>query len=109
MWKKVGQFLSEYLIGYGERPLRMFWWIVGAIFFFACFYFFFDIIQSNGVSTQFSLNSLYFSAVTFATLGYGDFAPVTTCGKILATSQAIIGVIFIALFVVSLARKIIRD
>ena len=77
---------------------------------FTSAYFFFNCIQNGKVSTQWKiLDSLYFSAVTFATLGYGDFAPVTFYAKLLTVVEAILGLSFTALFVVSLGRTIIRD
>jgi hypothetical protein len=38
---------------------------------------------------------MYFSVVTITTLGYGDLAPVGNLGRFLATSQAVIGQIFL--------------
>ncbi|WP_341235047.1 potassium channel family protein [uncultured Sulfitobacter sp.] len=55
-----------------------------------------------------SLDILYFSFVTFTTLGYGDFSPVGVC-KGFAALEAIVGYlslgIFAALLVTYLARN----
>jgi hypothetical protein len=48
---------------------------------------------------------IYFSAVTETTLGFGDIAPVITFTRILVASQAVFGVVFIGLFLNSLARR----
>ena len=44
----------------------------------------------------------YFSLVTITTLGYGDIAPATEAGRALATAEAIIGQVFLVVFVARL-------
>ncbi|MVO14793.1 hypothetical protein GO984_03130 [Rhodobacteraceae bacterium CY05] len=46
---------------------------------------------------------LYFSTVTITTLGYGDIAPVTHRGRMLVALQTLFGIVFIGLFLNSLA------
>jgi len=48
---------------------------------------------------------LYFSLITFTTLGYGDFRPLEGVGRILAGSEAFIGAFMMALFVYTFARR----
>ena len=52
---------------------------------------------------------LYFSYVTLATLGYGDYTPATTLGHTLAVSEALLGQLYlvtvVALLVGNLSRK----
>lgn len=50
-------------------------------------------------------DSLYFSLITFTTLGYGDFRPLEGLGRILAGSEAFLGAIMMALFVYTFARR----
>jgi hypothetical protein len=38
---------------------------------------------------------MYFSLVTVTTTGYGDFAPVTEFGRLLATTEAILGQVYL--------------
>lgn len=52
--------------------------------------------------------SLYFSIVTFTTLGYGDYHAIDSMRYIAAT-EALIGAALMALFTVIAARNIIRD
>lgn len=52
--------------------------------------------------------SLYFSIVTFTTLGYGDYHAVGAM-RFVAASEAFIGAALLALFTVIVARTIIRD
>ena len=53
-------------------------------------------------------DSLYFSFVTFTTLGLGDIRPLNDLGKFLICFEAAIGAFLIALFVVVFARKMMR-
>lgn len=51
--------------------------------------------SSEETSTAFS----YFSLTTITTLGYGDLSPATNLGRLLATSEAIIGQVYLVTFV----------
>ncbi|MDH4141480.1 MAG: ion channel [Chloroflexota bacterium] len=42
---------------------------------------------------------MYFSLTTITTLGYGDLAPATPLGQLLAVSEAVIGQVFLVTFV----------
>ena len=43
--------------------------------------------------------SVYFSFITFSTIGYGDYYPVTVEGRLITMMAAIWGAILLALFV----------
>lgn len=45
------------------------------------------------------LDSLYFSLITLATVGYGDFAPHTPAGKVFTMIYIIVGISLLAAFV----------
>jgi len=69
-----------------------------------------DALKYNGSIlhyTSFS-NALYFSIVTFTTLGYGDFH-ATGYARFVAGMESFMGAALIALFTVIVARKLIRD
>ena len=51
------------------------------------------------------LDCLYFSVVTFTTLGYGDFQPAVGFSRIFVSLESIIGAFTIALFVYTFARR----
>ena len=51
------------------------------------------------------LDSLYFSIVTLTTVGYGDFSPTTTAGKLFAIIYMIFGLSMIAASISVLAME----
>jgi len=63
--------------------------------------------NNSFVETSFS-DALYFSLVTFTTLGYGDFH-ATGAMRFFAGIESFIGATLMSLFTVIVARKIIRD
>lgn len=61
----------------------------------------------NGVSAKNDYwNMFYLSAVTITTLGFGDFVPITKTARLWVSSEAILGVIIIGLFLNSLTKNI---
>lgn len=52
--------------------------------------------------------ALYFSVVTFTCLGYGDVRPAQGWGQFVTCLEVVLGVIFIALFVGCIIRKVSR-
>ena len=87
-----------------SRPiaLSVFW--IGAvanIFCFAVFHFKLSLVDTTGggvpsVSKPEFSDALYFSTVTFTTLGYGDFQPRPET-RLAAASQALMGYIYLGL------------
>jgi len=95
------------IFGYGEQPGKV---IVTAFLIILLFSFLF---MTSGISNvgieQITSNNffdcIYFSTITFTTLGYGDFRPLEGVGRILAGSEAFIGAFMMALFVYTFARR----
>jgi uncharacterized protein YjbI with pentapeptide repeats len=52
--------------------------------------------------------SIYFSAITFSTIGYGDYQPVGFWTMFFAAVEGIIGVLLMSTFLVTLTRKYLR-
>lgn len=51
-------------------------------------------------------DAVYFSIVTSSSIGYGDYFPITTIGKFLVTTQALLFLFFIVLFLNFFSTKI---
>ncbi len=104
--------------GYGEEPLRIIGFTLLTIFIYAAIYLFSglnyagELLQINfdeslGQNLYYFLDALYFSVVTFTTLGYGDITP-QGFSRFLAATEALSGSFTLALFVVVFVKKMIR-
>lgn len=68
------------------------------------------VLTSSSEKLHDFLDALYFSAPTFTTLGFGDYAPSgSSWVKLLVVSEAALGAVMIGLAMVTFARKAIRD
>jgi hypothetical protein len=104
IWSKIARRIGSenrrhiYLSLYG--PLSMVWllmvWAGGLIAGFGTLYWVLDPGRPAPISW---LNQLYFSGVTFFTLGYGDVVPHTGVEKLLAVLEAGTGLGFIAIVI----------
>ena len=103
---------GKLLFGYGERPVRVL--IVSAVIILICAFIYSHpglLMYRDGAH---SLNpsfpeGLYFSTITFTTLGYGDLYPDpdSFCRSV-AMAEALSGGFLMALFVVCLAKRFSR-
>lgn len=103
--------------GYGEQPARVVIFSLLTIFFFSFIYFFVGISDGSqilriGGDTFFTdigqfFSCVYFSVVTFTTLGYGDLSPVGAA-RFFAAIEAFVGSFTLALFVVVFVKKMTR-
>ncbi|MBU7047983.1 MAG: pentapeptide repeat-containing protein [Theionarchaea archaeon] len=109
--KRIWLEIYRLLAGYGEKPERtilssfftillfaLLYWVLGCL----------DYCRENTGNFEEIVYTLYFSFVTFTTLGLGDIKPLTHPGRILICCEAVIGAFLIALFVVVFARKMMR-
>ena len=70
----------------------------------------FSVAGADGETAPRALNlaeALYYSGITFTTIGYGDIAPVDWT-RLLAVIEGVLGVVLISSFLVSLVRKYIE-
>ena len=95
----IFSYVSRVCFGYGEKPLRVLLVAGILIFGYALAYASLGALSEAGFSS-----SLYFSIVTFSTLGYGDVLPRPPF-RLLAASEAVAGVVFSGLFLFTLARR----
>jgi uncharacterized protein YjbI with pentapeptide repeats len=66
-----------------------------------------DLTSGRAIATDL-LYGLYFSIITFSTIGYGDYYPATLLSRYVAGFQSIIGALLIALLVFVLGRRVKR-
>ena len=92
--------------GYGEKPRRTAALFFVVIFGFAAIYTLCDLNVPDGDTNNF-WTCLYFSVVTFTSLGYGEVTPVGWA-RFFAASEALIGVFSISLFVFVFCRRMTR-
>lgn len=99
------------LHGFGERPQRIFLNAVAALGIFGLSFLLVStfssahgVVHSNGTALDNPWDALYFGAVTFTTLGYGDYTPYGL-SRLLAGCESFTGLLMAALFVTALARR----
>mgnify|MGYP000594065612 FL=1 len=116
--KRIISKLVDIFCGYGEAPLRIIGLSMAIILVCAVIYAFTglsfqDSVQAVSINQTLEHNlslfasSLYYSVVTFTTLGYGDFTPVGI-SRAIAAIEAFTGSFTIALFVVVFVKKMTR-
>lgn len=94
------------LWGYGERPSRIVLVALAIIASYAGIYSSVDWLDENGSTYKLSLfDSIYFSIVTFTTLGYGDITPKTQLLKFFAGSEAFLGVFTMGLIIAGFSNR----
>ncbi|NQD95849.1 pentapeptide repeat-containing protein [Pseudomonas sp. CrR25] len=116
--KRLLSWLVDLLSGYGEKPLNVVLFSLGLIGFCGLLYFLVGVRHGElmlGLALDHSLltnlkdllDCLYFSVVTFTTLGYGDISPHGLARPI-AAFEAFVGSFTMALFVVVFVKKMTR-
>jgi hypothetical protein len=110
--------LGRLLFGYGERPTRVL--VAGAVIILAC-----AVFYSHGsaiLAFQYGMErggyqtggltfweGLYYSTVTFTTLGFGDIYPASDAlTRVVTMFEALAGACLMALFVVTLSKRFSR-
>ena len=110
--------LMDLICRYGEDPFRIISFSFGFISINAllfCFlgiksgedFFRLSLNQSLLVNLNVVYNAVYFSFVTFTTLGYGDFTP-TGFGKLVAIIEAYSGAFLMALFIITVYKNMME-
>ena len=96
-WAK--SFVLQVVVGYGEKPFRVLGNALFAILLYSLIYQGFGAINDRSF-----VSCLYFSAITFTTVGYGDFAPHGAF-RLIAASEALVGILLCGLFLFCLGRR----
>jgi hypothetical protein len=105
----------DLIAGYGERPQRTLVIALAVIVGSALAYPLAGGLVSGEAVVSYgshglaaALDGLYFSVVTFATLGLGDVHPASDLGRFIAASEGLAGAFLTAVFVFSLGRRVTR-
>lgn len=121
--RKVLSNIYDIVCGYGEKPSRTFILSLVLIIFFGVLYMItglktfsnevlsINVIINNLGNTGFIklfIYAVYFSTVTFATVGYGDIMVVNSAGMVISIFEIIIGVLMIGVWTSTLVRKMTR-
>lgn len=106
-----GNFLAQWLLGYG---LRIWQFIAATIVLFLLFW---AVNSTNWVVFGLTVlcdtcangswdKSLYYTAISLSNLGYGDIVPSSTSGRVWASFQAVIGAVWFAVMASMVFRRI---
>jgi len=106
-FKWLFQIFLKKLFNYGESPKYVALWSLFLIVSCALFYCVFGVSGKNGIENSFGI-SLYYSVVTFTTLGYGDFSPAGPLVRAISAIEAVFGLFLTSTFLVTFVRKYSR-
>lgn len=106
---------GKMLFGYGERPIRVLFASAAIIVICALFYcsghsHLVYRADDGYIQPQTFMDGLYFSTITFTTLGFGDIYPERQhlLTRAVAMTEALAGACLMALFVVTLSKRYSR-
>jgi len=103
----IGLSFSHILWGHGERPFRALFAAILVVIISSLFYTIGFLKEGEIIFRPDFLQSIYFSVVTFTTVGYGDFSPIGF-NKVIAIIESFSGLFIIPLFIIGLSRKHLR-
>ncbi|HEY0393333.1 MAG TPA: ion channel [Candidatus Elarobacter sp.] len=98
-----GQFL-RITSNYGRSLLRWTIWVSGVVIIFGLIY----SAVPGAIKPQSLLDGLYFSAVTFTTVGYGDVVPMGI-GRIIAVGEMFLGLVMAGLLIAILTKRLFGE
>jgi uncharacterized protein YjbI with pentapeptide repeats len=112
------KYVFDYVGRYATSPMRVLLNGVIAVFLFALLYFIFTeflpfwghvatALPAELDRTHDFLNNIYYSAITFCTVGYGDYFAAGFV-KVLAAFEGFTGIFLMSYFTVAFVRKILR-
>lgn len=113
-FKKLGYYIIDNIGKYGTSPFRVFNAMIVTIMSFG--FVFSDYISITEIATKEELHQgyngliqgVYFSLITFLTIGYGDISPINTITAFLAGVEGFAGLFLMSYFTVAIVRKTLR-
>ncbi|KFF66892.1 hypothetical protein IW01_16145 [Pectobacterium brasiliense] len=94
-------FLDYLVWGFGEKPIRSLFFSIGVILASSLVY----LLSPDSVTYNNPTKSIYFSIVTFVTLGYGDISQLKAWLQLYSSIQAFLGMVLMGLFLAGYASK----
>lgn len=104
-WTRAELSISWAIAGFGYRPLRVVAAAMACIVLFGlCYWLTNGVVPVDPKHEVGFPQAMYFSGVTFSTVGYGDFVPAPHI-RFLAMSEGMLGAFAMSFFVVVLANR----
>jgi hypothetical protein len=97
----LGSALQDWLWGYGEKPWRLAVVMASNILIFGCLFHFLDPLPDKTFWEH-----VYFSGITYLTVGYGDLAPHAPLARFISVVCAAAGIATFGLLIAAVTKKI---
>lgn len=99
--------ISFLIWGHGEHPIRTIFCAIFLVFICSILYMLGELITNGVIFKPGFLDAVYFSVVTFTTVGFGDITAVGF-NKFIVIMELAVGIFIVPLFIVGLSRKYLR-
>jgi hypothetical protein len=93
--------LFNWIWGYGERPWRLTIAMLAMILGFGTLQYALDAVPGHDWWEH-----VYFSGITFLTIGYGDLTPIGFLPRLVSVIEGVAGILFIGMLIASATKKI---
>jgi len=97
----LGSLLLDWMWGYGEKPWRLVFFMAVNIVLFGALLYWAQAIPGKGW-----WDHIYFSGITYLTIGYGDLSPVGGLGRSLAVLEGAAGIGTFGMLIASVTKKV---
>jgi hypothetical protein len=97
----AGSLLQNWLWGYGERPWRLALFMLFNVVVFGTLQYW-----ANALPNKAWWEHLYFSGITYLTIGYGDLAPNGAPARFLAVLEGAVGIATFGMLIASVTKKV---